>query len=669
MSSKLYSITFATVALIAFLSMTASASSDVSSCQILSVPNTEYVLTSDLFSNSNDSCLSITAEHITLNLNSKTITGNNTGIGIQSNSNYVTIKNGKVQNFDKAILLSSVSHNTLTNLALSNSRYGAKLDYSNSNNITNNTLARNSEGLSLQTSHDNSITKNTFESSILGEINYGHGVQFSDSNRNTFTDNTARNNGRDGIYVSTSNFNTIKNNEFINNSQYGIQLTVSNNNTIANNKVNNNKVGGIYLIFNSDHNTITSNQADKNGEFYSNLTSPQNTEKGSQGYLRDNTYCGLRLAEKSNNNIISSLTVTNTPQYSLCILDSSNNVFNDITLSNSLNGVYIASQNQNTSSNNTFSKLKTIAMTNSSIYMLALHTSKNLLNTFIDSEIQSETLAQDSEAMNQLVKSWSFLAIVEDNGDKRVEGAVITVKPSVSAEAIIPSVFTVNTNSEGTALIILPEYSKTNSQTLNFNPYKITASKDNEEDSAELTINKTTTHLFSLDLDGTSSGDDSKTFSPSSSQLEDGYKKTLIEDDEVKIKFNGKTYKITVTSINKDSIKIKITPTGITETIDEDDSSSFDLDEDGEDDISIEVIDITDSTEAKVLITLLAQDQTPKTTPTPEKTPSNDDTIPQILTSPSTTTQKTASLSLLFIILIISIIILIILIIIVALTR
>ena len=113
----------------------------VSACEILNVENKSYFLNQSV--NVNGTCFNITANNITLNFNSSTITGNTTGYGVYINGVNATIVNGIISNFSNGLYLYNSSNDIISGLIINNSAQDAIFlndPASENNNFTNITI-------------------------------------------------------------------------------------------------------------------------------------------------------------------------------------------------------------------------------------------------------------------------------------------------------------------------------------------------------------------------------------------------------------------------------------------------------------------------------------------------------------------------------------------------
>ena len=162
-------------------------------------------------------CFTVGASIITIDGNGHSITGNDTGLGINLNDrSHVTVKNFTITGFAEGIRLSdSMNNDILDNQATENGD-GISLYASTSNELTGNTTNSNSYGITLNPgSNNNTLTGNTASS------NTGRGILVQ-SDDNTLTNNTAENN-TDGIrFMAGATGNVLNSNRACDNSSVDI---------------------------------------------------------------------------------------------------------------------------------------------------------------------------------------------------------------------------------------------------------------------------------------------------------------------------------------------------------------------------------------------------------------------------------------------------------------
>ncbi|GEM_PF-4157340 len=128
-------------------------------CGVLDVPNGYYVLMNDI--TTSGTCFEIKADGITLDLNSRRITGNEKGEGIVIRDfGSATIMNGQIYSFSEGISLQNSNNDKiLANLIANNDDIGIYLDDSSNNLIKDNFVQSNQEaGIFIDDGFGNNIS-------------------------------------------------------------------------------------------------------------------------------------------------------------------------------------------------------------------------------------------------------------------------------------------------------------------------------------------------------------------------------------------------------------------------------------------------------------------------------------------------------------------------------
>ncbi|MBU0469927.1 MAG: right-handed parallel beta-helix repeat-containing protein [Nanoarchaeota archaeon] len=139
--------------------MTAVLSNDGSSCggNILH----DVTFTGNLNCNLSGAALTVAANGITINMAGYSLTGNGSGIGINiSNKTGVTVINGNIVNFSKAIYVDPSTGINISNNNISNSAIGVEFFQINHSYMTSNRIFSNTLGLNLSQSYNNTIYNN-----------------------------------------------------------------------------------------------------------------------------------------------------------------------------------------------------------------------------------------------------------------------------------------------------------------------------------------------------------------------------------------------------------------------------------------------------------------------------------------------------------------------------
>ena len=193
----------------------------------------------------------------------------NTGFLIESDSRRNTLFNNTAyNNTNDGIRLDSSPNNLTNNTAYNNTRYGIWLSSSPNSNLTNNTAYYNNNGIEVDSSPNNILTNNIVNNNTL------YGIYLNSfSPNNNLTLNIFNSNAR-GMRIE-SGPNVLDSNT-ANDNNYGIDVDSGSNNRLTNNTLTNNTVG--IQLSASSNNVITNNTANnKVWDFYSQLSSPNNT--------------------------------------------------------------------------------------------------------------------------------------------------------------------------------------------------------------------------------------------------------------------------------------------------------------------------------------------------------------------------------------------------------
>jgi len=179
-----------------------------------------------------------------------------------------------------AILLSGVSHGSLTNNNCSNSVKGIELSGSSNNVISDNICSYDSlSGIYLDGSDGNIVVNNNCSYSQAGVSgngiyllsssnnilannsclhNYRHGIDVIWGGGNTIVNNNCMYNGDQGINIGAANLDTIRDNNCSYNGDCGINVDDSSNTILIGNIGLNNDIIGI-SIRGSDHSALSNN--------------------------------------------------------------------------------------------------------------------------------------------------------------------------------------------------------------------------------------------------------------------------------------------------------------------------------------------------------------------------------------------------------------------------
>ena len=267
---------------------------DISSCSVLDTPNTVYYLTADIIDSTNETCIQIAADNITLDCQGYVIDGvdeNKEGILAEkpdfSELSGVVIKNCKLRDWHIGVNLGNGvnpaelinisatsggigvhvyrSYHNFTNInASSNDDYGIYLFYANYCNLINITTNNNLHGLMMDNSHHNTIIN------LTSNYNGNYGIHHYRSDYNTITNSTFSGNTVAGVHfyrygTAYPDFNIYYNNIFNN----SINIEISSTDYPNPNYFNTTKQLGVN-IYTKNYTAIGGNfWADPEGEGYS----------------------------------------------------------------------------------------------------------------------------------------------------------------------------------------------------------------------------------------------------------------------------------------------------------------------------------------------------------------------------------------------------------------
>jgi len=294
----------------------------VSSCGTLDIPGETYVLSQDL--TSSYTCIKITADGITFDGNGHTITGSNSGYGVEvwipsteklSGPTGVTVKNTNISSFSRGInVLGSKDTVIINNIVTNNSWSGIQVGQSCVATITGNTVHSNHAGIVAQ---------------------YSTGI--------TIDGNNADSNSQDGIIVSNAPGTVVRGNSALTAGAIGISIQFSNDNIIIENTVSGNTA---IHVWGSTGNTLIKNNIES--------CSDCNTSYGI-GVV------GITLTE-AHRNTFSQNDIDSTHLWGIFLIDSNENTFSDNVISNhqkeiasNASGLLLRNSHDNTFKYNTIS--------------------------------------------------------------------------------------------------------------------------------------------------------------------------------------------------------------------------------------------------------------------------------------------------------------------------
>jgi parallel beta-helix repeat protein len=293
----------------------------IDSCRKLNKSYRTYFLSSDILNNSlTGPCLNITADHITIDCNGKSIFSTVDISGIYSSKDYVTIKDCNINMGNETGGFGIELRNSYSSLIRDNTLYdqydGIYMENCTGTILANNTITHNyHKGIHLHESY-----ANTFENNSISSTDF-YGIMFTRSSHNTIRNNKISNGwygiliedsetyddgnnmiisnivkaSRTNIYVKSSN-NLIQSNKINGSTLYhGIYIYEGDNNTIRYNNVTSNIKSGI-RIRNSNNNSISNNRANSNLEYGIEFSGSSEYNRLSQNNFCSNAvdvYCDI----------------------------------------------------------------------------------------------------------------------------------------------------------------------------------------------------------------------------------------------------------------------------------------------------------------------------------------------------------------------------------------
>ena len=251
----------------------ASASLNVSSCQVLNIAGETYTLNESIINNSLvGDCIIISEENITFDCQDYYVLSDDVYSGIYSNKFNTTIKNCNVSmngSSSEGIGIEIGADNcTMINNTLVSNYYGIYLTSgSDYNDVFDNNFHSNNIGLYLFSADSNNISFNVLEENTK----YGIFVRQTSVNNYIVSNNVSA--GARGIVIGTVNCN---NNHLLNNNIdscfVGISITAASNSDIQGNNITNADFSAFYLVGGTYNNTITSDNWVNGKRLYSNYS-------------------------------------------------------------------------------------------------------------------------------------------------------------------------------------------------------------------------------------------------------------------------------------------------------------------------------------------------------------------------------------------------------------
>jgi len=185
---------------------------------------------------------------------------NNDGIFLDTDSEYNTLsENTVIMNAEYGIRLREADYNTIIQNIVQGNEDGIYLDQADLNTIADNIVKLNGIGIELGWSDDNTIEGNTISE------NTDDGIHLFLSRDNTLTQNTVKSN-TNGIYLLRSDGSSVDNCTITENEDTGIFINRSSSNQISYNTVMENRIG-LYNFDDSKDNNAYNNNIFNNTEY------------------------------------------------------------------------------------------------------------------------------------------------------------------------------------------------------------------------------------------------------------------------------------------------------------------------------------------------------------------------------------------------------------------
>ena len=284
---------------------------NILSCDNLDVANTEYTQQADIIQTANADCIVISAQNITYNGNSFSITSSQNVSGIFSTQQSTTIRNCNIS------------------MGTGSGGYGIELFGADNSYIYNTTLNEQYTGLTSSSmifgaSINIEIKKITANNNSQDGIYIYGGSIFDEYGENiTLVDITANNNSRYGINLDEISNSTLTNITANLNDNTGINLDEISNSTLTNITANSNNLAGITLLL-SNNNILTNNNLDSN---YGGIVFGSSSNNNLANIIASSNAYGIWLSNSDNSNITDSNISSSTTNDAYLDSSSINNIF------------------------------------------------------------------------------------------------------------------------------------------------------------------------------------------------------------------------------------------------------------------------------------------------------------------------------------------------------
>ncbi|MCK5176185.1 MAG: S8 family serine peptidase, partial [Candidatus Aenigmarchaeota archaeon] len=144
----------------------------ISNCSVLDVPNALYYMTADILDSSDNACINISAENITVECQNHAIDGINTvgTYGIFANNINATVRNCQISNWYYGIYLYNSDDSDVYNSIIDSNYDGLYLTYSSNNEIFYN-VVKNSSNFGIYIDNSGSNGVNNIYNNLLNNTN------------------------------------------------------------------------------------------------------------------------------------------------------------------------------------------------------------------------------------------------------------------------------------------------------------------------------------------------------------------------------------------------------------------------------------------------------------------------------------------------------------------
>jgi parallel beta-helix repeat (two copies) len=217
----------------------------INSCQTITTRG-HYKLVADL--TSFDTCITVNASHVHLDLNGHTITGpfnfadGPSGIMVVGVTHVDINGPGVITNFGRGVDFEGVDFSEVKDVTSTSNFFGFVVNRDSNNNLSE---------------------KNWFRGNT-STANNQHGFTMNGASDNNFLNNVASNNGALGILIVDGSANQLKSNTTNGNGQVGINAGGAGGHTVNDNTANGNGIVGILLPGGSTGNSVKGNTAQSN---------------------------------------------------------------------------------------------------------------------------------------------------------------------------------------------------------------------------------------------------------------------------------------------------------------------------------------------------------------------------------------------------------------------